>query len=515
MTEPSANVELRGLTKYYGDLAAVDNVSLAIRSGEVTAIVGENGAGKSTLVKILAGVVQPTSGQILMDHSPVKLKNAREAAERGIGMVFQEMALVPSLEAWENIALGWETATPIRLDRAACIARVDSVSSAYRLPIQPRSIVGNLPVSIQQRIEILKVLYREANIVILDEPTGILTPQESEGLFEAIEKLRSAGKAVVFISHKLNEVLRIADTIHVMRRGKLVASTEPGEMLPSDLASLMLGEKLPAIEKAPTRQLRGLALRINGLEVHKAERGKKVGPICEELRYGEVLGIAGVAGSGQDEVVAALSGQQDHSVGVIEFHHPETDEVFTYPSRAEGLPQVLASMGVQTVPSDRNGTATVPSQPLWFSAAGSNIRDRSLYRGPILDLRRLRQRCLELFRLGNVAAKSPDQRPGDLSGGNLQKFIVAREMSHEPVMMIMEEPTRGIDVGSAYRIRRNIRDLAESGGACLVISSDLDEIFQICDRIVVMYDGQSVGSYAADEVTIQTIGAAMTGLREE
>lgn len=503
-------IHLEGISKRYGAVQAVDNVSVVIRPGSVTAIVGENGAGKSTLVKILAGVVDMDSGRITRGGDTLNITSARIAALSGIGMVFQEMALVPELTVWENICLGWETIKGGRLVRTEIIRRVSAVAEEFGLPIRPEVRVKDLPVSLRQRVEILKVLYRDVDTIILDEPTGILTPQEAESLFVAIDTLREAGKSVVFISHKLNEVLRLADVIYVMRRGELVAETEPGGLTPRSLAKLMLGEDLPTIEKDAAR-IGAPAVRFDGVRVRNSEGNRLLGPFDMTLRFGEVVGIAGVAGSGQDELVSALTGLEQPVEGEISIANLD-DSLIPFPWAGGATPRKLRDLGLRSSPSDRNEEATVASKPLWFSAVGVDYDNPRYYKRGFFDVAEARKHARELIDRGVVKADGPDVLPGSLSGGNLQKFIVARDLGAKPRVSVLEEPTRGIDIGSAMRIRAEIRDAAESGDLCVLVSSDLDELFQVSDRIAVLYNGHLVGVYDADSVTVEEIGAAMTGL---
>lgn len=503
-------IRLENISKRYGAVQAVGDVSVVIRPGAVTAVVGENGAGKSTLVKILAGVVEMDSGRISRATGTLRITSARVAAQSGIGMVFQEMALVPELTVWENICLGWETVKGGRLARAEIIQRVKAVSEEFGLSIRPEARVKDLPVSLRQRVEILKVLYRDVDTIILDEPTGILTPQEAESLFVAIDALRDAGKSVVFISHKLNEVLRLADVIYVMRRGQLVAETEPGDLTPRTLAKLMLGEDLPTIEKA-SPQYGTTAIQLDGVRVRNREGNRMLGPFDLKLRFGEVLGVAGVAGSGQDELVSVLTGL-DSPVGGTIMIADANGALIPYPWAGGATPRRLRDLGLRSSPSDRNEEATVASKPLWFSAIGVDYDNPRFYSRGLFDITEARRWAKGIIARGDVKADGTDVLPASLSGGNLQKFIVARDLGAKPRVSVLEEPTRGIDIGSAMRIRAEIRDAAEDGDLCVLVSSDLDELFQVSDRIAVLYNGNLVGVYEADSVTLEDIGAAMTGL---
>ncbi len=509
-------VVLTDLRKSYGMVHAVKSTSLQLDPGCVTAIVGENGAGKSTLVKMLAGVETPDAGSITIRGRSVTFRSARDAATAGIGMVFQETALVDRLTVWENIALGWETSSLLGLDKQACLDRLTRISDDFGLHVPANRTVGTLPVSVQQQVEILKVLYRDAQVVILDEPTGVLTPQEARGLFRAIRTLRDAGKSVVFISHKLNEVLDIADLIHVMRAGEIVTSTEPGEMEPRDLAKLMLGGELPVVKRTPTTLTdHPVVLSTSDLVCKRhGSSTKSIGPISLELRAGSVLGIAGVAGSGQDEFIATLTGLQPMLRGTVTVRG--SSEVTVGPETAAYRSvRALRDAGLAYVPSNRGQVATLPTQPLWFSAMAGRQWGPRFNKNGFVRKRAARKFARQVIEDGAVKCSGIDALPASLSGGNLQKFIVARELASHLAVLIAEEPTRGIDVGSAVAIRQRARDLAANGCAVIVSSSDLDELMEVSDRVAVFFDGAMVAEIDRADATVEAIGAAMTGLNKE
>lgn len=485
---------------------------MTIRAGEVTAVVGENGAGKSTLVKMLAGVESPDAGTIIINGSRVRFRSARDAALAGVGMVYQETALVPKMTVWENIALGWESSSLRGLDKQASVARLRRISAEFGLNVPEDALIEDLPVSVQQQVEIMKVLYREAKVVILDEPTGVLTPQEARGLFRAIRTLREAGKSVIFISHKLNEVLEISDQIFVMRAGEIVASTSPANMSPRDLAKLMLGGELPEVtrDSAPSAE-RPVVVDINEMVCARGGMARSVGPISMKVYGGTVLGVAGVAGSGQDEFIATLTGITPPVDGYAVFMGAERVRIRAgIPSQT--LVRALRNAGLAYVPSDRGQVGTLATRPLWFSAIAGRQWLPEFTRNGFLRRRRVRDFARRILKEGAVRSDGIDVRPSALSGGNLQKFIVARELAFEPTLFVAEEPTRGIDIGSAVAIRQRVRDLAAAGCAVVVASSDLDELMEISDEVAVFFNGSLVTLMRRADATTESIGAAMTGL---
>lgn len=506
---------LSDLQKSYGAVQAVKSATVSLAAGKVTAIVGENGAGKSTLVKMLAGVETPDSGTIEISGARVRFHSARDAALAGVGMVFQEMALVPGLKVWENVVLGWESRTLKGLDKHVIESRMDKIATEYGLRVPINAQVDDLAVSLQQQVEIAKVLYREAEIIILDEPTGVLTPQEAQGLFRAMRTLRDAGKSVIFISHKLNEVLDIADEIYVMRAGEIVAHTTPGDMAPRDLAKLMLGNELPTVSREAVGELSVTpVLETRGLECTQLGSPIPVGPVNLSVRGGEVLGIAGVAGSGQDEFIATVTALQPALRGEVLFNGFKSVVVDqnAVPHRAV---RELRDAGLAYVPSDRGKVATLETKPLWFSAvAGRQWQRRFTKKSGILSKKKARSFAQSIIADGAVKASGVEAHPASLSGGNLQKFIVARELASTPRVLIAEEPTRGIDVGSAVGIRQRFRDIAASGSAVIVVSSDLDELMDVSDRIAVFFDGKVIAEMDRSDATVERVGAAMTGLTE-
>ncbi|MCW5710663.1 ABC transporter ATP-binding protein [Shinella sp.] len=502
---------LENLSKSYGAVKAVRRVSLELKPGQVTAIVGENGAGKSTLMKMLAGVELPDAGSISIQRKNQAFRSAKDAVSAGIGMVFQEMALVPGLTVWENVAVGWETDNWSGLDKPAIRSRIRDVCELYGLPLPVDMRVEDLPVSIRQQVEIVKVLYRDVNAIILDEPTGILTPQETRGLFDAIRSLRDLGKSVVFISHKLKEVLEIADDIYVMRSGEIVANVSPGALEPKELAALMIGRDLPTIKRSSMPKSGKPVLEVKSLTTTRFTSTREIGPLDLRVDGGRIVGIAGVAGSGQEEFIAALAGVHGRRAGTIRLNGASTVEIGPDIGSADAVQQ-LRSAGMGYIPADRGGVATLAGQPIWLSAIAGRQMEPQFCKWGWIRRGAARQFAQHLISVGSVKAHSVDVPPSALSGGNLQKLIVARELEWKPSLLIAVEPTRGIDIGAAMAIRQRLRDLADHGAAVLLVSSDLDELLDLCDEIAVFFDGKIVGEFERDQLTLELLGNAMTGL---
>lgn len=502
-------VVLDRISKSFDAVHAVIEASVCIDAGAVTAIVGENGAGKSTLMKVLAGVERPDSGTLTIDGRRCAFRSAREATEAGVGMVYQETSLVGSLRVWENIALGWEAGPGPVLSRRENLDRIRSLCHAYQLPIPVDAFVDDLPVSVRQQVEIVKVLYRDVQVIILDEPTSALTPQEARGLFRALDVLRRAGKSVVFISHKLNEVLELADRIVVMRAGCVVGQVDDvSEVQPQQLAKMMLGGELDRVVRAPIPRRGRPVLRLDGLECGTT-LSAPVGPISLEVPSGTILGIAGVAGSGQDEFIATITGSRPpvRGTAVFDGHRP-----VQITPKSKNIVRSLRDAGLRYAPADRNTTGTLAGRPLWFSAIAGRQWHRPYSRRGALDIGASKRLTQEIIQATGVKAPGVEALPGQLSGGNLQKFMIGRELQADPVALVVEEPTRGIDIGAAILIRQRLRDLADGGAAVIVVSSDLDELLQISDDIAVFFNGDIVQHRPASETTPDSLGAAMTGL---
>jgi general nucleoside transport system ATP-binding protein len=503
-------LELRGITKRYGLLAANDGISLSVAPGQVHALLGENGAGKTTLMNVLYGLTQPDEGDILIDGKPAKFGSPKDAIEAGIGMVHQHFMLVPVFTVAENVTLGIEgglgASSPRRirsraglLDRRKARRDVVDLSHRYGLDVDPDALVGELPVGIQQRVEIVKALVRQANVLILDEPTAVLTPAETEELFRIIRQLTGAGTSVIFISHKLREVQAIADTITVLRRGKVVGQRTP-PVTEEDLANLMVGRDVQLrVSKQPARPGE-VVLDVADLTVGDSG-GLPVNGLSFEVRAGEILGIAGVQGNGQTELCEALMGLRPTVGGSVTVNGRDL-------SRAS--PHARLRAGVAYVPEDRREDGLVGP----FSVAENlilDMYDRPPYSSGInLNLPAIRANATERIEEFDIRTGSPGTAAGTLSGGNQQKVILAREVGREHKVLIASQPTRGLDVGSIEFVHRRIIEQRDHGVAVVIVSSELDEIYALADRIAVIYEGKITGFRDPDVPTAE-LGRLMAG----
>ncbi|MBA3449123.1 MAG: ABC transporter ATP-binding protein [Pseudaminobacter sp.] len=507
-TPESASVnllEVRGLTKIFGTLKACDSVDLTIGKGEIHALLGENGAGKSTLVKMLFGSLQPNSGEIHWNGGHVRIASPHAAKKLGIGMVFQHFSLFDALTAAENIALSLDDDTPI----ATIAAKAKALSFSYGLPLDPYSLVGDLSVGERQRIEIIRCLLQTPQLIILDEPTSVLTPQEADRLFETLERLRSEGKSILYISHRLEEVKRMCDGATVLRHGKVVGHCDPREETAASLARMMVGSDVQAVVRAPLQGIDKAAalLEIRGLSRPPATPFSiPLRNINLDVRAGEVIGIAGVAGNGQGEFFEAVSGEALQQ------------EASTIRIRGKNSGRLSISgrrlLGAAFVPEERLGHGAAPRMKLSENLLLSrHTTDSKAFLGAMGAVRTgaiaaASQRIIEAM---DVRKSAPNPEAAALSGGNLQKFIVGRELDRQPTVMIVNQPTWGVDAGAAARIRQALIELARGGSAVLVISQDLDELFEISDSIAVMHNGQLSKPLPIGEATFEKIGLLMGG----
>jgi simple sugar transport system ATP-binding protein len=498
---------MRGITKRYPGVVANDGISLDVRPGEIHALLGENGAGKSTLMNILYGLVQPDEGEILLDGRAVRISRPAEAIAQGISMVHQHFMLVPVLSVAENILLGEETmANPIFLDRTEARRRIRELGRQFGFEIDPDVRVGRLSVGWQQRVEILKALYRQARILVLDEPTAVLTPQETKEIFAVLRRLAKEGHSIIFISHKLYEVLEIADRITVIRRGRVVGTRLPSATDEEDLAQLMVGRDVQlTVDRGESHPGEPL-LSVEGLHV-KDDRGHEaVRGVSFFVRAGEILGIAGVAGNGQDELVEALAGLRRPSAGRVRVGDRDVTAVG---------PRRLNESGEAYVPSDRHRFGLVLSFPVADNLVLTRYYRPPFARGLVRDDRAIGRWAEERIREYDIRTPSAWVPTGTLSGGNQQKVIIARELSRELRLLILDQPTRGLDVGSIEFIHRQAIAKRDAGTAVLLVSAELDEVLELSDRIGVMFRGQIVATLDGRSADREQVGLLMaTGGRE-
>ena len=498
-------LEMRGIRKEFPGIVANDDVNLDIRRGEVHALLGENGAGKSTLMNILYGLYRHDAGEILMNGEPVSFGSARDAIQAGIGMVHQHFMLIPVMTVAENIVLGTEPRDGIFLDESGAERRVRELSQQFGLAVDPTALVSEISVGQEQRVEILKALYRGAEILILDEPTAVLTPQEAKELFQIIRSLQADGKSIIFISHKLNEVLEIADRITVLRRGKVIETVPREGATEESLARAMVGrDVLLRVDKTPAEPGEAL-LTVDDLYVIDERGIEKVRGVSFEVRAGEIVGLAGVDGNGQTELIEALTGLRRAASGTVTV----AGESFTVATAREML-----DAGLGHIPEDRQRRGLV----LEFSIA-ENIALHDYDKAPDakwgwLFPQRLVARAARLIREFDVRGGGPLTRAGGLSGGNQQKVIVAREVSRDPSVLVAAQPTRGLDVGAIEFVHRRLIEERDEGRGILLVSFELDEILSLSDRILVVYEGRIVAEYSPD-VTEDEIGMAMLGGAKE
>jgi ABC-type uncharacterized transport system ATPase subunit len=505
MAEAPPALELRGITKRFPGVLANDHVDFELRRREVHALLGENGAGKSTLMNILYGLYHPDEGEILIGGKRVSLSSPKDAIEHGIGMVHQHFMLIPVMTVAENIVLANEpTEGGVFLDYDAAVKRVEDLARTFKFAIDPRARIENISVGQQQRVEILKALYRNADILILDEPTAVLTPQEARELFEILKTLRTEGMSIVFISHKLNEVLDIADRITVLRRGKKIETLPREGATEPTLARLMVGrDVLLRVEKAPASAGEPL-LVVDDLHVLDDRGLEAVRGASFDVHAGEIVALAGVDGNGQSELVEALSG----------LRHPVSGRIrVTGKDVTRASARDILDLGVGHIPEDRQRRGLVLEFTLSENLALHDFRKPPNSRlGWLFPSRLVRwaRRLLEQF---DVRGGGPQTRAAALSGGNQQKVVLAREIGREPSVLLAAQPTRGLDVGAIEFVHRQLVNARDSGKAVLLVSLELEEVLSLADRILVIYEGRIVREYPPD-VTEEELGIAMTGGRE-
>ncbi|MFI5012734.1 MAG: ABC transporter ATP-binding protein [Hyphomicrobiales bacterium] len=501
MADTSARLELTGISKRFGEVLANDGVSLAARKGEIKALIGENGAGKSTLVKIIYGVQQADAGEMRFEGAPVSVSTPRAARRLGIGMVFQHFSLFEPMTVLENIAVGMDQA----LERRALEREVRAILDAYSLPLDIHRHVDTLSVGERQRIEIVRCLLQKPKLVIMDEPTSVLTPQEAEQLFDTLRQLAGEGCTVLYISHKLNEIKALCESATILRGGRVVGECDPRAETQRRIAEMMIGAELRNVERPQGRKAGPARLEVEGLSIASNEAfGVDLDAISFAAHGGEILGIAGVAGNGQKELMLALSG--------------ETPATKPSAIRLDGAavgalpPPARRVRGLCALPEERNGHAAVPS----FSLAENTLltaRERKrLCASGVVRQGAMRDYARAVIDAFKVKATGPDAPARSLSGGNLQKFVVGREIMQDPQVLVIDQPTWGVDAGAASAIRQALVDLAAQGAAVIIVSQDLDELLSLCDRLMVMNVGRLSKPLIVGKASIEEIGLLMGGV---
>ena len=498
-------VDLRHISKRFGSFLAIEDASVDVRRGEIHALVGENGAGKTTLMNILYGIVQRSGGEISFDGRLVSFANPREAIAAGIGMVHQHFKLAASFTVAENIILGAEPMRSLgRIDVRGAESRTKALSERYGLALDPRALISSLPVGLRQRVEILKALYREARVLILDEPTAVLTPQETRELFITMRALADQGHSIIFITHKLREVLATADRISVMRQGAIVSTIANAGVTAEEIARLMVGR--PVLLRVMKRRAKPTSeplLEVEGLSA-LGDRGEAaVDNVTLAVRGGEIVGLAGVQGNGQDELIECIAGLRVPTAGAIRIGGKPLGRT----------PAANRAAGLAYIPADRARVGLSPHSGVWENLTIGHLGEFRL--GPFLAVGRARRRASELIGRFDVRGAELDKPAQSLSGGNQQKVQIARELTRDAKVIVAEQPSQGVDIGAIEQIHRTLVEMRDAGKSVFVISADLDEIFSISDRIVVIYRGRIVADVEVEATTPEQVGRHMGGVHAD
>jgi len=498
-------IELRNITKRFGDVLANDHINIVVKPGTIHAIVGENGAGKSTAMRIAYGFYRADEGEIIVEGQPRDIATPHDAIALGIGMVHQHFMLVDTMTVAENIVLGAEPGSAVALDLAAASVEIRKLSEEFKLAVNPNAVIEHLSVGQQQRVELLKALYRHARLLILDEPTAVLTPQEVEEFFAILRRMREQGKTVVIITHKLAEVLAISDEVTVMRDGKVVGRVQTSETNAAELARMMVGREVLLRVEKPDAKPGNAELEVRKLSITTKNGGKRLDQISFEVRAGEILGIAGVEGNGQTELIEALAGLVPSSQlsGAILFENRDITH--------EGA-RLRRELGIAHIPEDRHRRGLL----LEFDLAENSIlgvhyrRPIVSYAGVLLDSTAIRRRAEDIIAGFDVRPANADLPARALSGGNQQKLIIGREFKVEPKLLLVSQPTRGVDIGAIEFIHRKLVGLRDAGCAVLLVSAELEEVTSLSDRLLIIHEGRIVGEVDPKVATIEEIGLLMT-----
>lgn len=500
-------LQMKNICKYFSGVRANHNVNLDVKKGEVHALLGENGAGKSTLMNILYGLYTQTSGEIYFDGKLVNIDSPDKAIELGIGMVHQHFMLIPALTAIENVVLGMnDTKSPI-LDLDAAAKKFTELAKRYNMEIDPKAKVANMAVGQQQRLEILKALYRGANFFIFDEPTAVLTPQEVDELFIMFDQLTSEGKTIIFITHKLPEVMRACDRCTVLRLGEVTATVDVKDTTRQELATLMVGKPVDlSYDKAEIDpETQKVVLDVKGLKTVQKKEGMSLKGLDLQIKSGEIIGIAGVDGNGQNELVDCITGLMKADEGTVTINGEEITNAH---------PKKVLDAGVSHIPADRIARGIIMPMTLSENIYLMNTDDKSYKKGPFIDWRKIDKYAQDIISKYNVKTPSEQEYIQNLSGGNQQKVVLGRELERDPKLLIAMHPARGLDIGATYFVQSKIVEARDAGAAVLLVSTELEEIQALSDKIAVMYEGQIMGVVPAD-TPIHEISMMMAGIKYE
>lgn len=495
-------IEAKNLVKKFPGVLANDNVSLTLNKGEIVALLGENGAGKSTLVKMIYGLYGADEGELFIKGEKVNMKSPADAIARGIGMVHQHFQLVPVMTVAENIALGAEKTKGIKFDLDATEKEVEQLSKDYGLEVDPTARIEDLPVGMQQRVEILKMLYRKADILIMDEPTAVLTPQETDELLKTMKSFAEKGVGIIFITHKLREVLAVADRVVVLRNGKVVGTTEPKNTDQEGLATMMVGRSVVLDVQKPVAKPKEVILKVSNLNVTDDRKLLAVKDLSLEVKAGEILGIAGVEGNGQRELVQAITGLRKIDSGKVEINNIDATKL---------SPHKIHELGVAHVPEDREKDGLVAGYSIADNSVLNRFDEKEFSKAGVRQFTAIRALAKKLVEKFDVRTPSIDTSAGSLSGGNKQKLVIARELIWNPKLLIAAQPTRGVDVGSIEFIHNQIVAARDSGSAVLLVSAELDEVLGLADRVAVMYAGKIVKVLDEKDAERNKVGRLMAG----
>ena len=508
MTTPA--IELKGISKAFGPVQANKDISIRVKPGTIHGIIGENGAGKSTLMSILYGFYKADAGEIWINGKKTEIPDSQHAIAAGIGMVFQHFKLVENFTVLENVVLGAEDGAMLRPSLAKARTQLKQLAEEYELNVDPDAVIEEIGVGMQQRVEILKALYRQADILILDEPTGVLTPAEADQLFRILGRLREEGKTIILITHKLREIMEITDTVSVMRRGEMTATVKTAETSPPELAELMVGRKvLLQVDKVPAKPGE-MVLEVKNLSVTDSGGVQRVKNVSFNIRAGEILGIAGVAGNGQSELLEVLGGYE-FGTGEVKINGEPIDLTGRHSNG-----QTRRERGIAHVPEDRQREGLIMDFMAWENIAFGYHHDPKYQKNRLfMDNAAIRADTADKMERFDVRPPNPMLQAKSFSGGNQQKIVVAREIERNPDLLLVGQPTRGVDIGAIEFIHKQIVALRDQGKAILLVSVELDEIMSLADRIAVMFDGKIMGERLPEKTNVKELGLLMAGVAGE